>query len=80
MFKFKHEILRIETDFANITHFQVTGCTASFQSFESNDIQSINRADGLEKQVLSGKICGNKSGGRQRTKYTYSPNNFVTRK
>ena len=40
----------------------------------------INRADGLEKQRLSGKICGNKSRGRQRTKYTDSLNNFVTRK
>ena len=38
------------------------------------------RADGLEKQVLSGKICGTKSRGRQRTKYTDSLNNFVTRK
>ena len=40
----------------------------------------INRADGLEKQILSGKICGTKSRGRQRTKYTDSLNNFVTRK
>ena len=39
----------------------------------------INRADGLEKQILSGKICGTKSRGRQRTKYTDSLNNFVTR-
>ena len=30
----------------------------------------INRADGLEKQILTGKICGTKSRGRQRTKYT----------
>ena len=40
----------------------------------------INRADGLEKQILSGKICGTKSRGRQRTKCTDSLNNFVTRK
>ena len=32
----------------------------------------INRADGLEKQILSGKICGTKSRGRQRTKYTHT--------
>ena len=32
----------------------------------------------LEKQ--SGNICGTKSRGKQRTKYTDSPNNFVTRK
>ena len=38
------------------------------------------KADGLEKQILSGKICGTKSKGRQRTKYTDSLNNFVTRK
>ena len=38
------------------------------------------RADGLVKQVLSGKICGTKSRGRQRRKYTDSLNNFVTRK
>ena len=40
----------------------------------------INRTDGLEKQILSGKICGTESRGRQRTKYTDSLNNFVTRK
>ena len=40
----------------------------------------INRADGLEKQILSGKICGTKSRERQCTKYTDSLNNFVTRK
>ena len=40
----------------------------------------VNRADGLKKQILSGKICGTKSRGRQRTKYTDSLNNFVTRK
>ena len=34
------------------------------------------RADGLEKKILSGKICGTKSKGRQRTKYTDSLNNF----
>ena len=38
------------------------------------------RADGQEKQILSGTICGTKSKGRQRTKYTDSLNNFVTRK
>ena len=40
----------------------------------------INRAGGLEKQILSGKICGCKSRGRQRTEYTDSLKNFVTRK
>ena len=40
----------------------------------------INTADGLEKQIFSGKICGTKSRGRQPTKYTDSLNNFVTRK
>ena len=40
----------------------------------------INRAAGLEKQIRSGKICGTKSRGRQRTKCTGSLNNFVTRK
>ena len=34
------------------------------------------RADGLEKQILNGKICGTKSIGRLRTKYTDSLNNF----
>ena len=38
------------------------------------------RAGGLEKQMLSREICGTKSKGRQRTKYTDSLNNFVTRK
>ena len=41
---------------------------------------AVIRADGLEKQRLSGKIFGTKSKGRQRTKYTDSLNNFVTRK
>ena len=40
----------------------------------------INRANGQENQILSGKICGTKSRGRQRTKYTDSLINFVTRK
>ena len=42
----------------------------------------INRTDGIEKQILSGNICGIKrrAGGRQRTKYTDSLINFVTRK
>ena len=39
----------------------------------------INRADGLEKQILSGNIS-TKSRGRQRTKHTDSLNNFVTSK
>ena len=40
----------------------------------------VNRADGQEKQILGGKICGIKSRGRQRTKYTNNLNNYVTRK
>ena len=45
-----------------------------------NFLGHINRAGGLEKQILSGKICGTKNRGRQRTKYTDSLNNFVRRK
>ena len=40
----------------------------------------IIRADGLEKKILSGEICGTKRKGRQHPKYTDSLNNFVTRK
>ena len=40
----------------------------------------INRADGLEKQILSGQICGTKSRGKKRAEYIDSMNNFVTRK
>ena len=40
----------------------------------------INRADGLQKQIFRGKICGTKSRGRQPTKYANSLNNLVTRK
>ena len=40
----------------------------------------LNRADGLEKQLLCRKICGTRSRGRQRTKYTDSLNNFTTNK
>ena len=34
----------------------------------------INRADGIDKQILSGKIYSTKGRGRQRTKYTDSLN------
>ena len=40
----------------------------------------INRDDGLEKQILSAKLCGTKSRARQRIKYTGSENNFLSRK
>ena len=40
----------------------------------------ISRADGLEKRILSGKICRTKGRGRKRAKYTDSLNKFVTRK
>ena len=40
----------------------------------------IHRDDGLEKQILSGKICSTKSRGIQRKKYTDSLNSFVTSK
>ena len=40
----------------------------------------INRPDGLEKQLLNGKIRGTESREKQRTKYSDSRNNFVTRK
>ena len=40
----------------------------------------ISRADGLEKQIFSKKICGAKDRGRKRTKYTDSLNKFVTKK
>ena len=42
--------------------------------------EQINRANGLEKQILSGKIYGTKSRDRQPTKYTDILNNFITRK
>ena len=40
----------------------------------------ITRADRLKKQILSRHIFGTKSRERQRTKYTDSLNNYVTRK
>ena len=40
----------------------------------------IKWADRLEKQILSGKTCGTKSIGRQRTKSTDNLNKCVTRK
>ena len=54
--------------------------TQNHQKEATTNFGHINRADGLEKQILSGEICGTKSRGRQRTKYTDSLNNFVTRK
>ena len=38
----------------------------------------INRADGIERQILCGKISGTRSRGRQRTKFTDSLNRFKT--
>ena len=45
-------------------------------------LEYINRADGLEKQILYQKICGTKSRGSQGIKYadTDSLDNYVTRK
>ena len=40
----------------------------------------LHRPDGLEKQLLCGKISGVRSIGRQRTKYTESLNRFITQK
>ena len=38
----------------------------------------LNRRDGIEKQLLCGKICGMRSRGRQRTKFTNSLNKYTT--
>ena len=38
----------------------------------------VSRTDGIEKLILSGKICRKKSRGRQRIKFTDSLNKFVT--
>ena len=38
----------------------------------------VSRADGLEKQMFSGMICGTKGRERQRTKYIDTLNNFIT--
>ncbi|GFO23026.1 hypothetical protein PoB_004953100 [Plakobranchus ocellatus] len=40
----------------------------------------INRADGIEKEILCGKICDTKGRGRQRIKYTDSLNSYAMRK
>ncbi|GFO03297.1 hypothetical protein PoB_002980200 [Plakobranchus ocellatus] len=40
----------------------------------------IIRADRLETLLWNAKICGNKSRGRQRTKFTDSVNKFTTNK
>ena len=56
---------------------------SSTQNHQKRQLQFLGhiiRAGGLEKQILSGEICGTKSRGRQRTKYTDSLNNFVKRK
>ena len=54
--------------------------TQNHQEETTTVVGHINRADGIEKQLLSGQICGTKSRGRQRTKYNDGMNNFVTRK
>ena len=63
---------------------EMTGHRFLLRTIRKRELQfffwHLIRADGLEKQILSGKICGTKSEGRQRTKYTDSLNNFVTRK
>ena len=53
--------------------------TQNHQKHKTTTFRPINSANGLEKQILSAKICGTKSRGRQRTKYTNNLNNFVTR-
>ena len=40
----------------------------------------IIRADGMEKQLLCGKICGTKSRATQRINYTDSLNLYITKK
>ena len=40
----------------------------------------IIRANGIEKRLLCGKICGVRSRGRQRIKYTDSLNKFAKKK
>ena len=54
--------------------------TQNHQKIQLQFFGHINRAGGPEKQIFSQKICGTKSRGRQRTKYTDSLKNFVTRK
>ena len=54
--------------------------TQNHQKKTTTNFGHINRADGLEKQILSGQICGTKSRGKKRTEYIDSLNNFVTRK
>ena len=51
--------------------------TQNHQQKTTTIFRHINRADGLEKQTLSGKIDGTTSRARQRTG---SLNNFLTRK
>ena len=54
--------------------------TQNYQKQTTIIFPHINRADGLEKQTLSGKICHTKSRGRQRTKYADTVHNFAIRK
>ena len=69
-----HEGVRVEGN--NINNLRYADGTVLIATIFGH----INRADGLEKQILSEKIYGTKSKGRQRTKYTDSLNNSVTRK
>ena len=63
---------------------EVAGCKETLlKTIRKRQLQlfgHINRAGGLEKQILCGEICRTKSRGRQRTKYTDGLNNFVSRK
>ena len=54
--------------------------TQNHQKDTTTIFGNTNRADGLEKQILSGKICGTKSKGRLRIKYIDSLNNVLARK
>ena len=59
---------------------EIAGYKRSLLKIIRNIFGHINRAGGLEKQILSGKICGTKNRGKQSTKYTDSLNSFITRK
>lgn len=50
------------------------------QERQMNFLGHICRENGIEKQVLCGKIEGWRSSGRQRIKYVDSLNNYLTNK
>ena len=79
MWSIRRRIMRISWTEKKYGRIQMIP-TQNHQKNTTTIFGHTNSADGLEKQILSEKICDTKSRGRQNTIYTDSENNLVSRK